>query len=254
MSWLDALAILVAGIGAGTINAIVGSGTLLTFPTLLALGIPPVVANISNTVGLVPGSVTAVHGYRAEMVGAGRDLRRLVPASVLGGAAGAFLLLNLDAGLFSAIVPVLIGVGVLLVVFGPALTRATAGTHHGTGPDRMPVTQVATAAAGIYGGYFGAAQGVILMGIFGVLLDQSIQRSTGYKNVCAAVVNVIAALTFAIVAWGEIRWDVVALLAVGSIVGAMIGSTVGRRIPPTLLRAVIAVVGIAAIVALVWFR
>jgi uncharacterized protein len=157
---LEIAAVLLAGVAAGTINTVVGSGTLITFPTLLALGVPPVTANVSNTVGLVPGSLSGAVGYRRELAGQRARLLRLASASVLGGIVGAVLLLVLPSSAFDAIVPVLIGIGVLLVVTGPAIQRRVAARHEARGgiPDHGAVwVWPAVAGAGVYGGYFGAA-------------------------------------------------------------------------------------------------
>ncbi len=256
MPWSDVLLVVLAGIGAGTINTIVGSGTLITFPTLLLLGVPAVTANISNNIGLVPGGLTGSIGYRSELRGAAPTLRRLVPASLLGAVVGALLLLVLDPALFRAIVPVLILVGVVLVLVGPRVSvwaerRRAAGTSSVAGHTRA--MQAGVLGTGVYGGYFGAAQGIILMGVLGSLSSEPIQRLNGYKNVLATVVNAVAALVFILVARDRIDWLVVVLIAVGSIIGGVIGSTVGRRLPPNVLRAVIVVIGVVAFVRLVWF-
>lgn len=254
MSVLAAVCIVLAGVGAGTINTIVGSGTLITFPTLLLFGIPPVTANMSNTVGLLFGGISGAAGYRAELVGARRALARLVPMSLLGGSVGAALLLVLDPAAFRAIVPVLIALGVLLVVFGPRLSAAAA-THHSeaeVGWHRWAM-MAGVFGAGIYGGYFGAAQGVLLMGIMSTLSAEPLQRLNGYKNVLATAANFIAAVVFVVVARSDIDWLVAALIAVGSVAGGVIGATVGRRLSPTVLRAVIVVIGVVAIVKIVWF-
>lgn len=257
MPWSDALLVLLAGTAAGTINTIVGSGTLITFPTLLLLGVPPVTANISNSIGLVPGTLAGAIGYRRELEGAGPELRRLAPMSLLGGALGAVLLLVLDPDLFRAVVPVLIVLGVVLVVTGPAINartarrRAEAG-HEGE-PDHRMAMQAGTFGTGVYGGYFGAAQGVILMGVLGALSSEPLQRLNGYKNVLSTVVNAVAALVFVLVAFGRIDWTVVLLIAVGSTVGGVLGSTVGRRLPSGVLRAAIVVIGLVAVVKLVVF-
>lgn len=256
VSVLEAVAILLAGMAAGTINTVVGSGTLITFPTLLFLGYPPVVANVSNTVGLVAGGVTAVHGYRAELDGARRTLTRLAPASLAGGVIGALLLLVLPPEAFQAIVPVLIAVGLLLVVLGPRLQRRAAERHEAGVPAaswHAAALLAGVLVAGIYGGYFGAAQGVILMGVMSALSSEPIQRLNGYKNVLATIVNAVAAVTFMLVAWGEIDWLVALLIGVGSLVGGVIGSRVGRRLPPAVLRGVIIAVGLVGIVKIVWF-
>lgn len=256
MSLSEALLVVLAGMGAGTINTIVGSGTLITFPTLLLLGVPPVTANVSNSIGLLPGGVAGSLGYRAELVGAAPDLRRLVPASFVGGVVGALLLLVLDPALFGAIVPVLILLGVVLVVLGPRLSawtlrrRAEGTASHARHTSLM---QAGVLGTGVYGGYFGAAQGVLLMGIMGALSSEPLQRLNGYKNVLSTVVNGVAAGVFLLVARDRIDWVVVALIALGSFVGGVLGATVGRRLPPPVLRALIVVIGVLALIKLVWF-
>lgn len=248
MSPLEALAIFVAGLAAGTINTIVGSGTLITFPTLLAVGYPPVLANVSNTVGLVPGTVSGVIGYRRELVGQLPRLVRLGSASVLGGVTGALLLLWLPASAFKAIVPVLIGIGVVLVLLQPWIGRhvhpRTSAPPHGS-----VLVLVLVYATGVYGGYFGAAQGVILIGVLGLGLAETMQRINAAKNVLALLVNAVAALVF--IAVTDIAWGAAALIAGGAIVGGQVGARVGQRLPDPALRAVIAAVGTIAIVKLV---
>ena len=172
MSGWEIVAILVAGMAAGTINTVVGSGTLITFPTLLAFGIPPVTANVSNNLGLVPGSIAGAWGYRRELAGQQAQVLRLVSASVIGALTGAVLLLTLPAEAFEAIVPVLILLGVVLVIFQPRLSAAVArrAERRGTALDHHGAWWVwpAVLLAGVYGGYFGAAQGVLLMAILGI--------------------------------------------------------------------------------------
>ena len=256
VSVFEALGIFLAGLAAGTINTVVGSGTLITFPTLLFFGYPPVVANVSNTVGLVAGGVTAVHGYRAELEGAGRTLLRLAPASLLGGVIGAVLLLVLPAEAFQAIVPVLIGLGLLLVVVGPRLQARAVDRHEaGIAPASWhgAALTAGVLVAGIYGGYFGAAQGVILMGLMSALSSEPIQRLNGFKNVLATIVNAVAAITFMVVAWGRIDWLVALFIGLGAFAGGFVGAKVGRRLPPLALRAVIIVVGLVGIIKIVWF-
>jgi uncharacterized membrane protein YfcA len=256
VSAFEALGILLAGMAAGTINTVVGSGTLVTFPTLLFFGYPPVVANVSNTVGLVAGGVTGVHGYRHELRGSGATLRRLGPASFIGGVVGAVLLLVLPAKAFQAIVPVLIALGLVLVVLGPRLqARALARHEAGIPPARWhgPALIGGTFVAGIYGGYFGAAQGVILMGIMSALSTEPIQRLNGYKNVLATIVNAVAAITFMVVAWDRISWLAALFIGVGAFAGGIIGARVGRRLPPLVLRSFIVLVGVVGIVKIVWF-
>jgi uncharacterized membrane protein YfcA len=244
------VAVLLAGMAAGTINAVVGSGTLVTFPTLIAIGFPPVTANVSNTLGLVPGSMSAVVGYRRELEGQRTRLLRLGAASVLGGVTGAVLLLRLPAGAFDAIVPVLIALGCVLVVLQPAISRRVAARAESQGVERPRHgalwVWVSVYAAGVYGGYFGAAQGVLLMAILGVGLTETMQRNNGTKNVLALLVNLVAAVVFVIVA--DVDYEVAGLIAVGSVIGGQIGATVGRRLPSWALRGFIVVVGVAALV------
>ena len=252
MTPLETVAILLAGVAAGTINTVVGSGTLITFPTLLAFGVPPVTANVSNTVGLVPGSVSGAVGYRRELAGQGARVRRLVLASLLGGIAGAVLLLVLPAGAFAAIVPALILLGIVLVVLQPRISRWVAARHEQAGGLPHHGTWwvwPGVLLTGVYGGYFGAAQGVLLMAVLGTGVDESLQRLNAVKNVLAAVVNAVAGLLFILVA--HVDWRVVLLIGVGSVIGGQLGATVGRRLPPTVLRVVIVVVGLVALAAFV---
>ena len=252
---------LAAGAGAGLINTVVGSGTLITFPTLLALGYPPVTANVSNNIGLVFGGLTGTWGYRRELSGTRATLARLVPASFVGGIVGALLLLRLPARAFAAIVPVLIVLALVLVVLQPRIAaaaarrreRAAAAGEDAAGRPRGavgPLVQGGTLLAGIYGGYFGAAQGVLLVGLLGALLEEPLQRVNGIKNLLSAVVNGVAAVTFLLVAPDRADWLVVLLIAVGSIGGGVVGAGVGRRLPPRVLRSVIVVVGLVAVVHL----
>lgn len=252
MGWLDALAIFIAGMAAGTINTVVGSGTLITFPTLLALGYPPVVANISNNIGLVPGGVSGTWGYRRELSGQGRRVLALAPMSLIGSIGGALLLLVLPAETFNAVVPVLLAVSVLLVVLQPRMQAKVAERRARPGYSARrssgAVVPVGVLGAGMYGGYFGAAQGVLLIGLLGTLLPEPLQRVNALKNLLSLVVNSVAAVTFAVVAFDRINWAVAGLIALGSLLGGVIGAQVGRRLPARVLRAVIVVVGVVAIV------
>lgn len=235
--------------GAGLINTVVGSGTLITFPTLIAFGIPPLAANVSNTVGLVPGSFVGAYGYRHELEGQGHRALLLGIASVLGGLLGASLLLVLPAAAFQAIVPALIATALGLVVFGPRLTAWMA--KHGRSVSsrvRWPLWLV-TAATGVYGGYFGAAQGVLLMGFLGILLADRMQRHNALKNVLGGLVNLVAAAVFVLTT--HVDWAVAGLITLGSVVGGLAGARIGRRLSPGVLRAFIVVVGSAAILRLV---
>ena len=191
MSPLEALLIGLAGLAAGTINTVVGSGTLITFPTLLAFGVPPVTANVSNTIGLVPGSLSGAIGYRRELAGQRPRVLRLAVASLVGGLAGGVLLLVLDEDAFAAIVPVLIVLGLVLVVLQPRISAWVARRHELLGEDTRGVTGAwwvwpGVLVTGVYGGYFGAAQGVLLMAVMGIGIPETLQRLNGVKNVLAA--------------------------------------------------------------------
>jgi len=236
-----AVAILAAGLAAGAVNTIVGSGSLISFPTLLALGYPPVVANVSNTLGLVPGSASGAIGYRRELRGQRRRVGVLGVASGLGGLTGAVLLLVLPGSVFRGVVPILILAACALVVVQPRLARRLAARGGPSRPHGGPMLMAGVFGTGIYGGYFGAAQGVLLIALLGIFLDDTLQRLNGVKNVLAAVVNGVAAVVFILVA--DVAWDAAALLAVGAAVGGQIGARVGRRIPAAALRVIIVVVG-----------
>jgi uncharacterized protein len=308
---LQALVIFAVGLAAGTINTVVGSGTLITFPTLLALGYPPVLANVSNNVGLVPGVASGVHGYRAELVGQRRRVIRLGTASVCGGLVGAILLLVLPAGAFKDIVPALIGIALVMIIFQPRLARRMAARQlarsaglagerdadggpggasgrsgaSGTGVASAtggagatvradatigagakaavlvapaakeaaaqvggPVLWVLVFLSGVYGGYFGAAQGVLLIGLMGVAFTDTMQRINAVKNVLAGLVNGVAALVFIVAT--HIDWGAAGLIACGAILGGQVGARIGRKLPPWGLRVLIICVGVVALVKL----
>ncbi|WP_455360941.1 sulfite exporter TauE/SafE family protein [Streptomyces sp. SYSU K21746] len=253
LSIWESLAVFVAGICAGTINTIVGSGTLITFPVLLATGLPPITANVSNSLGLVPGAISGAIGYRKELRGQGRRVLRLGITALIGGLAGAILLLALPSDAFDAIVPVLIALALVLVIAQPRLSRAIQRRRErnetDTHPDGGPVLLTGLLFSSAYGGYFGAAQGVLYLSLMGLLLRDDLQRINAVKNVLGAIVNGVAAVFFLFVA--EFDWTAVLLIAVGSALGGQLGAKVGRRLPPPALRAVIVVVGIIAIVQLV---
>lgn len=249
MTTWQALLVLAAGIAAGTINTVVGSGTLITFPVLLSVGLSPVTANVSNTLGLAPGSAVGAWAYRRELGGQASRAARLGAASVLGGSTGAVLLLVLPPGAFKAIVPALIVLALVLVVSGPRLSRWIATTRHSPSVSVKPLLWLLTFAAGVYGGYFGAAQGVLLMGLFGLLLAETIQRQNALKNVLACLVNTVAAVVFVFTA--HVDWAAAGLVAAGAMVGGVIGGHVGRRLPPNVLRGVIVAVGLVAIIKLI---
>ena len=240
MSPFEVVGIFAAGLAAGTINTIVGSGSLITFPTLLAFGYAPVVANVSNTVGLVPGSLSGAIGYRAELAGQRDRAIRLGIAAAAGGLTGGLLLLALPATAFETIVPILILGSVVLVAIQPRLSRAM-GDRRAVGVEHTVPLVITLFLTGVYGGYFGAGQGVIMMAILGVFLPDNIQRLNGLKNVLAVLINGVAAILFILVA--PVAWAPAVLLAIGSIIGGQVGAKVGRRLPAEVLRAAIIVIG-----------
>ncbi|WP_449061038.1 sulfite exporter TauE/SafE family protein [Planomonospora algeriensis] len=246
----EAVAIFAAGIGAGGVNAVVGSGSLITFPTMVAVGLPPIVANVSNNIGLVPGSLTGALGYRPELKGQRDRLIRLGVGSVAGSLIGGLLLLRLPASTFDVVVPILIGLACVLVMVQPKLSAWLSTWREHAHPHGGPWLWFGVFAAGIYGGYFGAAQGVLLIGLLGVFLDEGLQRANAAKNVLSLLVNTTAAVLFVLVA--EVDWRAVALVAVGAAIGGFLGAKVGRKLPAPVLRVFIVCVGVAAIVKLVY--
>jgi uncharacterized protein len=256
----EMLAVVAAGFAAGGINAVVGSGTLVTFPVLLSVGLPPVTATISNSLGLVPGNLAGSLGYRRELKGQRRLLMQLLPASALGALTGAFLLLRLPPSAFETIVPVLVGLAVVLVVIQPAVQRALARRRAAAGvvePDQLRLSRgrllallTGAYATGSYGGYFAASQGVLQIGIFGLLLPESLQRLNALKNVLTLAVNSVAAAAYIVVAADRLDWTAAGLVAAGSLLGGYVGARFGRRLPAPVLRTAIVVLGIVAIVVL----
>jgi uncharacterized membrane protein YfcA len=243
---LHAAAIFGAGAAAGCINVVVGSGSLITFPTLIALGYPPVVANVSNTVGLVPGAAAGAYGYRRELAGQRTRALRLGLVSVVGAVTGGLLLLTLPAETFNIVVPALIAVACVLVVLQPRLSAWLGGRRRH--PHGGPWLMLGVLVSGVYGGYFGAAQGVVLMALLGIFLDEELQRVNAVKNVLAGVVNGAAALLF--IAITRVDWAIAGWIAAGSAAGGLLGASIGRRLPPWALRILIVVVGVAAIIKL----
>jgi uncharacterized protein len=235
MTELEALAVLLAGAVAGGVNTVVGSGSLVTFPTLLAVGYPPVVANVSNTVGLVPGGISAMIGYRRELRGQWRRCAQLGVGTTLGAVLGGILLLELPGKVFDAVVPALILLAVALLAIRPSPNIHAGGDRTGAG--------VASAfGTGIYGGYFGAAQGIILLSLLRLSFDEDLQRLNGVKNVLAGLANAVAAVLFIAVA--EVAWLAALLIAIGSTIGAQVGARYGRRLPQDTLRRIVIVYGV----------
>ena len=244
---LEAVAVVVAGLAAGALNAVAGGASLITFPTLVAVGVPPLSANVSNTIGLVPGAVTSVYGYRRELAGLGDTVRRLVPATVLGAVVGVALLLAFPEAAFEAVVPILVGLAVVLVLVQPWVARRARSVAVPQG-GHAPWLWAAVGLTGVYGAYFGAAQGVLLIGVLGLGTALGLQETNAVKNVLAGAANVVAAIAYAVLA--PVNWEAAALVAVGSTLGGWVGARVARRLPVPVLRGVVVTVGVLALVVL----
>jgi uncharacterized protein len=257
----EAVAIFAAGVAAGAVNAVVGSGSLITFPTLLAFGFAPVLANVSNNVGLVSGNISGAVGYRRELAGQRSRLIRLGIIAAVGSVAGAAALLALPSASFQVIVPALILIACILVLAQPWLSKRVADRRkQRAGPDDSSVTPgertspalgAGVLASAAYGGYFGAAQGVLVIGLLGTFLDESMQRVNGAKNVLVAIVNGTAALVYVI--FTHIAWLAVLLIAVGSTLGGLLGARYGRRLSPLALRVFVVLIGVISAVKLIFF-
>ncbi len=248
MNGLEAVAVVAAGMGAGAINAIVGSGTLISFPTLLAVGFPSVTANVSNNIGLIPGSMAGVWGFRRELSGQGQRARTLGACSACGALVGAVLLLTLPSSVFDAVIPVLVLVAAFLMGASPWLSRWVSARRVEGARDIGRVPMGITFLAGIYGGYFGAAQGIILLAMLTVFVPDVLKRSNALKNLLAGTVNAVAGVFFVIFA--EVSWDAVALIAIGATVGGLLGARIGRWIDPTVLRVLVVIYAVAVAIRL----
>lgn len=263
---LNFVIILLAGFSAGFINAIVGSGTLISFPLLLLLGYPPLSANISSSVGLVAGNISGAYGYRREIRQNLKLIKMLLPSSILGGITGASLLLVLPESAFDFIVPILVALGLVMVLVGPKIQARVAAKRSQEssveeilgsarqsplprGGKRLAAT-VTVFLLGIYGGYFGAAQGMLMIGFLGALLSISLQSLNAVKNLLVSFVNILSALIFIFFAGENINWFVVLAIATGAAIGGLTGAKIGRRLPPGLLRGVILVIGVIALINL----
>ncbi len=253
MTPIDAALIVLAGVVAGVMNAVVGAGTLVTFPTLLLLGYPAVLANVSNTVGLVPGSVMAAIGYRSTLRGRGPVVARLIVAATVGGVTGGALLVLLPGRAFDVVVPWLLLVSAVLAALQPRISEAVAVRRAARGSEATATGRVGWGMfalillTGVYGGYFGAAQGVILLVVLGLALGGPLNELNGVKNVLGGTANLVAALLF--IAISEIDWVVAGLVAIGATIGGGLGGRYGRRLPSSALRVLL--VGIALIAAAV---
>ena len=239
-----------AAVAAGAMNALAGGGTLITFPTLVALGLSPVAANVTNTLAVAPGALGGMLAQRRELVGQGKRLARLTPAALLGGLTGGFLLLHTDENLFRALVPWLIlGASALLAIQEPLrallvrrLAIPAAGTASSHGRDHSEgLATIAVFAASIYGGYFGAGLGVILLAALGLVLHDSLTRLNATKQAIGFLANLAAAVLFGL--GGPVYWPAALVMAIGAIAGGAIGGHLAGRVRASTLRRVVVTIG-----------
>lgn len=235
-----------AGVGAGLSGSIAGLASLFSYPALLAVGLPAVTANVTNTLALTFSSVGSIAGSRPELVGQGHIVRRFVLLTAAGGAAGAVLLLVTPPGTFEVIVPVLVGGASMVLLLQPRIRAAVGRAGHGRGPG--PAVVVGMFAVAVYGGYFGAAGGVLLLALLLVALPIGLLQGNAIKNVLLGVANAVAALGFAV--FGPVDWWAVLPLALGALAGARLGPVIARRLPTAALRVGIAVAGLGLAVEL----
>jgi len=252
VSALEFAFLVIAGLGAGLTGSIAGLASLISYPALLATGVPPLTANVTNTVALVLSSVGSVSASRPELRGQRARLVRLAVAAVLGGAAGAALLLLTPSSAFERVVPWLIGgaSAAMLVQRPPRDLAAAAAAAEAAGRKHSDPWWLApvTFAVGIYGGYFGAAAGVLLLALYLIATGEGLPRSNALKNVVLGVANAVAAVAYIVLA--SIAWSAAVPLAIGLFAGGLLGPRVVRRAPQTLLRRVIAVDGIGLAIRL----
>jgi len=239
--------LVLAGLGAGVFNGIAGGGTLISFPTLLALGFPPLTANVTSTVGIWPGYLGGVAGFRAEIADQRRLVRLLTPFAIAGAVGGAALLLHTSAQAFADIAPWLVLAAAALFAVQPLLTRALGTVSHDH-PTRWVGAVAGTFAASVYGGYFGAGMGVVLLAVLGLALPDTLARTSGMRTVLSVLANGVAAIVFML--RFSLTWSVVALLAAGSLVGGWVGARVARSLPAAWLRLIVVVIGVATAIGL----
>lgn len=247
MDVLEHALVLAAAFGAGAVNAVAGGGSLLTFPTLLAVGIDPVPASITNTLGLMPGYLGGTHAYRAELADQRHRVRVLVLPAGVGAVTGALLLLVSPEAVFEAIVPFLVLVAAVVLALQPRIARWVAG-RRGVPVELPPALLVVTFLSGVYGAYFGGALGVILLAALGSVLADGLQRVNALKSLLSVVINGVAVVVF--VLSPHVHWTTVAVMGVGSLAGGRLGAGFARRLGAAQLRRVVVAVAAVAAVAL----
>jgi len=237
------LLLVVAGLAAGTVNAIAGGGSLITFPSLIAVGLPSVAANVTNSVAVCPGYVSSVLGSRADLRGQGRRVRAIVPSALAGSVAGCALLLLTPARAFEIVVPFLVLAAAATLAFQERL-RGLVGHPRALSPRRQAITLQAVVFGGaIYGGYFGAALGVMFVAALALILDEPLNRINALKNVLSATVGLVTIVVFAI--FGPVHWGAVLTVAPATIIGGYAGARLARRLPSRVLKITIVSFGTA---------
>jgi uncharacterized membrane protein YfcA len=242
----DVALLLAAGAGAGAINAAAGGGSLLSFPALIATGLSPLAANVTNLVALVPGYLAGTGAYRRELSGQSARLRGLAITAAAGAAAGTAILLLTPAGVFSAIVPFLVLLACALLAAQPRLRAVMVRRQGHAGHAPPAALHAAIGLTCIYGGYFGAGLGIVLLAVLGTLLHEDLQRLNALKGALSFVVGVVAAVAVAV--FGPVHWDAALIVGAASVVGGYGGATVARRLDPAVLRWSIVIFGVAVAV------
>jgi len=244
----EAVFLAVAGLAAGSINGAAGGGSLVSFPALLAMGYPSLTANVTSTVGIWPGYLGGVAGYRTELQGQKERFRSLAVVTITGAVSGSVLLLVTPTKVFSAVVPWLILFACALLGFQPLLAKRLAASGHGHG---SPLLQVGTFLAATYGAYFGAGLGVVLLAVFGLFIDDELVRLNGLRGAIALLVNTLAMLVYVAVA--DVAWAAAGILAATSLFGGYGGARFARKLSPKVLRGLVISFGVAASVRLLFW-
>lgn len=238
ISTLDFLILAAAAFAAGGFNALAGGGSIFTFPVLIAVGLPPIAANVTNTIALCPGYVGGVLAQRRDLAGQGRRMALLLPAAAIGGVIGAWLLTQTDENTFEALIPALVlGACLLLAIQDPVRRLLSGGA-------RIPLVWAIPPVllAAVYGGYFGAGLSVMYLAMIGLALDDTLTRLNGLKQAMSLITNIVAAIYFALLA--EVAWDAAAVMAVGALLGGWAGGRLASMVRPALLRAIVIAIGV----------
>jgi hypothetical protein len=255
VSWHDYALLWLSGLAAGAVNALAGGGTLITFPTMVALGLPSLVANVSNTVALCPGYFGAALAQRRDLAPQRQRVAVLTPIATVGGIAGAYVLRHTSAGAFDRVAPFLVLAAVGLLAAGPWIKRRAQRADTVPGSTNLALASLATAAVALYGGYFGAGMSVMIIAVLSVMLHDSLVRVTALKQLLALVINGAAAAYLLITNGdsGLVRWPVVLVVGSAAVVGGALGARLSQRVNEATLRTVVIAIGVAFAVSY-WLR